>query len=104
MWTFLRQQQQRGAQFPSGGGRQLGGAPDEATRDREAQDHEQAGPTEPAGNYPASNPPDRHGGDITPSAPDAADKQVNWDDIVQPEQGARTEGQSGENLPLPEGK
>ena len=89
MWTRLQQQQQRGAQIDSRR-RASGEAPDEATRDRAAQDHDYAdldvSEGEPRrGDYPATNPPEREG-DITPDAPDP---EVDWDDVVQPERAER---------------
>ncbi len=83
MWTFLKQQQQRGAQLPARDkARQQGEAPDDATRDRAAQDHEEAaGAPQSGADYPASAPENRSG-DNTPSAPDA---RVEWDEVVQPE-------------------
>ena len=82
-WTLFGQQQQRGAQLPSRAdkARQLGEAPAEATRDRAAQDHEQAGDRLAPGDYPASRIEDRDE-DITPTAPEPS---VDWDDVVQPE-------------------
>ena len=116
VWTFLRQQQQRGAQFPNGGPnaakpRQADEAPREAVAGREAQDHDYADLAVSDGeprrdiDYPATNPPERSG-DITPSAPDAEDKRVEWDEVVQPER-TRDEADmtdEGDDLPLPEGK
>ena len=59
--------------------------PDDATEDREAQDHERAdvetgGKPQP-GRYPADDLPNR-AGDVTPDAPDP---HVEWDERVQPE-------------------
>ena len=106
-WTWLRQQQQRGAQLPSRDGRPLasGGAPAEAIEGREVQDHDYAdlqvsdGEPQRDIDYPATNPPERKG-DITPSA---AEPHVEWDDVVQPERHSR-QGQTADDLPLPEGK
>jgi hypothetical protein len=60
-------------------------APEDATADRAAQDHELAdvetGGTPQPGRYPADNVPERDG-DITP---DAAHPAVDWDTRVQPE-------------------
>lgn len=108
MWTRHKQQQQRGVQFRP----QSGAAPEDAVKDRAAQDHEQAvvavsppedgepGPGEPApGAYPASRMEDGHA-DNTPSAPAP---RVDWDDVVQPEQQQRKGGEA-DDLPLPEGK
>ena len=107
MWTRHKQQQQRGVQF-----KPQDDAPQEAVKDRSAQDHEQAvvavsqpedgepGPGEPApGSYPASRMQDGDS-DNTPSAPEPT---VDWDAVVQPE---RQQGKTGEadDLPLPEGK
>ena len=125
MWTFLKQQQQRGAQLHARPGakdeaRRAGGeAPAEAVAGREVQDHDYAdldvsGSTEPMRgiDYPATNPPAREG-DITPTAPDAEDKRVDWDEVVQPERQQREGGQqrqgdtprgAPDDLPLPEGK
>ena len=112
MWNWLRQQQQRGTQLPRPGdqsraaGKVPGEAPSEATVDRSAQDHEQAGgPPQSgaqAGEFPAS-PLENRDQDITPSAP--GDRAVEWDDVVQPQPG-QEQGQSdgSEDLPLPEGK
>lgn len=86
MWTLHKQQQHRGAQFPAGDRkiRQAGEAPDEATRDRAAQEHDKAGDQAlDAGEYPASRL-EKRDGDITPRAP--GDAPVNWDDVVQPEE------------------
>ncbi|MBT2135538.1 hypothetical protein KK137_14465 [Croceibacterium sp. LX-88] len=44
MWTLHKQQQQRGVQLRT---RKSGEAPVEAVKDREAQDHEQAGMARP---------------------------------------------------------
>ncbi|HYD24815.1 MAG TPA: hypothetical protein VEB68_08450 [Croceibacterium sp.] len=113
MWTWLRQQQQRGAQFPSRerDGRAPGEAPAEAVEGRAAQQHDEAdqdagggGTLPPGGDYPASELAHRDG-DITPSAPEP---RVEWDAIVQPErqerQAGRARGAPGDDLPLPEGK
>lgn len=104
-WTWLRQQQQRGAQLHNKP-RRLGEAPAEAVEGREAQDHEQAdldvsgGEPQRGIDYPATNPPDRKG-DITPSAPEPS---VAWDDVVQPEKRKSARGGASDDLPLPEGK
>lgn len=85
MWTIMPQQQQRGVQI-----RRRGEAPEEAVKDREAQDHDRAdqdvspGDTPRPPVYPAGRLEDEDG-DNTPSAP-ASDKRA------------------GEDLPLPEGK
>ena len=89
-WTLHQQQQQRGAQLPKGG------APADAVRDRAAQDHEQAGGTPQAGEYPASTIENRDG-DNTPSA---GDPRVEWYEVVQPQ----PQGGEPDDLPLPEGK
>ena len=91
VWTILRQQQQRGAQFPD-----AGRPPKEAVEDRAAQDHEQAGATPPPGEAPASDVAHRDQ-DITPTAPEP---DVPWDEVVQPER----QQQQRDDLPLPEGK
>jgi len=96
-WKLHSQQQQRGAQMPSSGGANAGKAPDEATRDRAAQDHEHAGGTPRPGNYPASRIEDRDG-DITPSAPEP---DVDWDEVVQPEP---AKARDVDPQPIPEGK
>ena len=105
VWTLHRQQQQCGAQLHARPGkvRQPGEAPDEATRGREAQDHEQAGGAPQAGESPASEIAHRDQ-DNTPSAPD--DPRVEWDDVVQPQRtpGRQQRGESFDRLPLPEGK
>lgn len=85
MWTLHKQQQHRGAQLHARAGkqRQPGEAPDEATRDRAAQEHDRAGDQSlQPGDYPAS-PIENGDHDNTPNAPEAA---VEWDDVVQPEQ------------------
>ena len=79
-WTLFRQQQQCGAQLHNKA-RQPGEVPAEAAEGRAAQDHEQAGGTPQAGDYPASPLEDRDR-DITPSAPAP---RVQWDEVVQPE-------------------
>jgi hypothetical protein len=91
VWTLFRQQQQCGAQMPARTDRErrLGQAPGEATRDRAAQDHEQAGETLPPGGYPASRIEDRDQ-DNTPTAPEPS---VEWDDVVQPERLRRQAGE-----------
>lgn len=90
MWKMMPPQQQRGAQVDR---RKRGAAPDEAipeeaTRDRAAQDHDYADlDASPDGeprediDYPADDIENREG-DITPSAPDP---HVDWDRQVQPE-------------------
>jgi hypothetical protein len=92
-WTLHRQQQQCGAQMPRAGGE----APSEATRDREAQDHEQAGPAPQAGESPAS-PIEHRDQDNTPTAPEPG---VQWDEVVQPERQPR-QGERRDDLPLSE--
>jgi len=100
VWTFLRQQQQRGAQLPDRA-RRSGEAPAEATEGRAAQDHEHAGGKPGHGNYPASRIEDREG-DNTPSAPEP---HVEWDEVVQPEKAPKTARAAGfDKQPLPEGK
>ena len=96
MWTLHKQPQHCGAQLharerPStrSGPRQPGEAPDEATRDRAAQEHDRAGDTLQPGEYPAS-PIEHRSGDITPTAP--GDGRVAWDEVVQPEQRQAREG------------
>ena len=95
--------QQRGVQF-----RPQDDAPQEAVKDRAAQDHERAvvavsGPGEPGrpkpGDYPASRLQDGDA-DNTPSAPEPT---VDWDEVVQPEQQQGKTGKA-DDLPLPEGK
>jgi hypothetical protein len=91
VWTWLRQQQQRGAQLP----------PREAVKDRAAQKNDEAdqqvsGETAAEPVYPAGRLEDQPG-DNTPSAPDP---HVNWDEVVQPERAPEQE----DDLPLPEGK
>jgi hypothetical protein len=105
VWTLFRQQQQCGAQMPARTDRErrLGEAPGEATRDRAAQDHEQAGEALQPGDYPASRIEDRDD-DITPSAPDP---RVEWDDVVQRQRDpGRPQRQAGESddLPPPEAR
>ena len=95
MWTFLRQQQQRGAQLHARD-RQMGEAPADAVADRSAQEHDRAADPAQPGDYPTTRVEDREG-DITPSAPEAA---VDWDEVVQPERADETD----DDLPLPEGK
>lgn len=90
VWTLHRQQQQCGAQVRR---------PGEAVEGREAQDHEQAGGAPQPGESPASGIEHRDQ-DTTPSAP--GDRQVDWDEVVQPERQRR--GQTFDRLPLPEGK
>ncbi len=87
-WTMHRQQQQKGAQIQRG----KSGAPAEAVRGREAQDHDAARqdaapgePPLPPGAYPASSLPNSKG-DKTPSVPDDGDPSSDWDNVVQPEQ------------------
>ena len=106
VWKWHPQQQQRGAQLdPLKGKRRAGGeAPAEAVAGREVQDHDadlQVSDGEPQRgiDYPATNPPERKG-DITPTA---AEPHVEWDDVVQPERHSR-QGQTADDLPLPEGK
>jgi hypothetical protein len=99
-WSLHRQQQQCGAQFPSGKGRRPGEAPAEATEDRAAQDHEQAGGTPQPGGYPADRIEDRDG-DNTPSAPDP---HADWDEVVQPERQVGEASHDFDDLLLPEGK
>jgi hypothetical protein len=69
--------------------------PDDAIRDRAAQDHELAdiatGGTPQPGLYPADNPPNR-AGDITPDAPDP---KVEWDTRVQPERADEQDSEKG---------
>jgi hypothetical protein len=91
-WSLHRQQQQRGAQLGDK-------PPKEATRDRSAQDHEQAGGEPQAGESPAS-PIEHREQDNTPSAPDP---RVDWDEVVQPQRQQR-QGKPYDDLPLPEGK
>ena len=100
MWKWLTQQQQRGAQLPRGAA-----ASAEATRGRSAQKNDEAdqqlgGVPRSDIDYPATNPPERHG-DITPSAPDP---HVEWDDIVQPERAPEQARDDRDDQPLPEGK
>ena len=97
-WTLFRQQQQCGAQLPNRA-RLPGEAPGEAVANRAAQDHEQAGEALQPGDYPASRIEDR-GQDVTPSAPEP---EVEWDEVVQPEQ-RQQRGEEVDPLPLPEGK
>lgn len=63
MWMLMPQQQQRGNQFGAGKSGRVPEAPEEAVKDRDAQDHEQAGPRSPdavpRGGYPASRIEDR---------------------------------------------
>lgn len=84
MWTLHKQPQHCGAQLHARDrqARKRGDAPDEATRDRAAQDHDRAGGTLQPGEYPAS-PIEHRRGDNTPTAP--GDKLVEWDHVVQPE-------------------
>lgn len=99
IWTLLKRQQQRGAQLPG-----PGKAPPEATRDRAAQDHEQAGATPQAGEAPAS-PIEHRDQDNTPAA---ADPHVEWDEVIQPEgrqagETELTEDQRGDDAePVPD--
>ena len=95
VWTFLSQQQQRGAQFPDGGR-----PPKEAVEDRAAQDHEQAAGAPQAGDSPAGRLEDR-AGDNTPTPPEP---DVQWDEVVQPERRRQQQGEERDDLPLPEGK
>ena len=108
VWTWLRQQQQRGAQLPTSEDprRAAGEAPAEAVAGREVQDHDYAdldlsptGEPQRGIDYPATNPPERRG-DATPSVPES---QVDWDDVVQPERHSR-QAETTDDLPLPEGK
>jgi hypothetical protein len=106
MWRRHAQQQQCGAQMPARDhkARRPGEAPDVATRDREAQEHDRAdldvsGAAAQPGDYPAS-PIENRDQDNTPSAPD--EPRAGWDDVVQPERQRR--GQGFDRLPLPEGK
>lgn len=116
MWTWQRQQQQRGAQLHARGddARRPGEAPREAVEGREAQDHDYADLQVSGGepqrdiDYPATNPPDRKG-DITPSVPD--DATQSWDEVVQPERREPDTERKGkgdeegfDDLPLPDGK
>ena len=94
MWTFLRQQQQRGAQLPM-----RSRPPTEAVKDREAQEHDRAdldvqGGRLRQGSYPAT-PIEHLDGDDTPTTPSS---YVSWDEIVQPEK------KRDDDLPPPEGK
>ena len=106
MWTFLKQQQQRGAQLHARAGktRQARDAPDEAVADRSAQQHDRTdqdlGAKPRPGDYPATRLEDREG-DITPSAPDP---HVAWDEVVQPEPRGERRKVSDDDQPLPEGK
>jgi len=116
-WALLPRQQQRGAQLHNreiaGQKAQAGGAPAEAVKDRDAQQHDYADlqvGAQPRSDidYPTDSVPDRQG-DITPTLPD--DATQTWDDVVQPEKssaashadhGQQPQGQ--DDLPLPEGK
>ncbi|KRA80463.1 hypothetical protein [Altererythrobacter sp. Root672] len=95
MWTLHKQQQQRGVQLRA---RKSGEAPAIAVKDREAQDHEQAGVGAPGATYPAS--PIERGGDNVPTAPGPSDRDAK----------ATLSGRTKEDraefdaLPLPEGK
>lgn len=107
MWTLHKQPQHCGAQLhardrrsPGSAPRQPGEAPDEAIRDRAAQEHDRAGDPAQPGEYPASRLENRDGGD-TPTAP--GDAPVEWDDIVQPERRQPRRG-DWDDLPLPEQK
>jgi len=97
MWTHHQQPQQRGAQLHARGPqRRPGETPDEATRDRAAQQHDQAGDqTLQPGGYPAS-PIEHADRDNTPTVPEA---QVAWDEVVQPE---RRREHDRDDQPLPE--
>jgi hypothetical protein len=105
MWTRHQQHQQRGAQFPprtdkprQSRAEGTGGAPDEATRDRAAQEQDRTGhgAARPGG-YPASRLEDRTG-DPAPER-----KTVEWDTVVQPER-RRRDVRDWDEEPLPEGK
>ena len=105
-WKRFSQQQQRGAQLHA----RPGDAPKEAVKDRDAQQHEladmqvaQTDEPQRGIDYPATNPPDRKG-DITPSAPTEAEKQVDWDEVVQPEHHPQVAEEFDEDMPAPEGK
>ena len=105
VWTRLRQEQQRGTHLPEGQRRAAGEAPAEAVAGREVQDHDYAdlqvsdGEPRRGIDYPASDPPGRKG-DITPDAPES---QVDWDAVVQPARHSR-QGETADDLPLPEGQ
>jgi hypothetical protein len=94
MWTLMPQSQHCGAQLHARGRPADGSAPAEAVKDRAAQDHEQAGLDAP-GRPPAARLEDGEG-DNTPTAP--RPEEVNAVDV----QGAA--GDTGDDLPLPEGK
>jgi hypothetical protein len=100
MWKTMPEQQQRGAQIDR---RKRGAAPDEATQDRAAQDHDYADLDASGGeprediDYPADDIENREG-DITPTAPDP---HVGWDEQVQPERtrdGVDDLGEAGEDI------
>jgi hypothetical protein len=97
MWTLHKQPQHCGAQLHARDRkpRRSGEAPEEATRDRDAQEHDRAGETLQPGDYPAS-PIEHRDGDDTPTAPEG---QADWDTVVQPE---RKRGAAHE--PFPEGQ
>ena len=79
MWTRHKQQQQCGAQLPPDERiRRRGTAPEAATRDRDAQEHDRAGDPAQPGDYPASALDNARS--IASAAP------VSWDAVVQPEQ------------------
>jgi len=112
MWTRHQQQQQRGAQFPKRIGKasepgagDTGAAPEEATRDRAAQEHDRAGEgAARPGGYPAS-PIENTSGDPstglrTGPAPTAPEPGAEWDRVVQSERRRRP----WDDEPLPEGK
>lgn len=82
MWTLHKQQQHCGAQLHARS-RPAGEAPAEATRDRDAQRHDEAGDqTLQPGDYPASRI--EHGDhDNTPTAP--GPRRVGRDDRLPPE-------------------
>jgi hypothetical protein len=89
-WTLLRPQQPLGTQFP----------PAEATKDRDAQEHDLPGSTAPKGQYPASRLQDRTG-DNTPTA---GDPRVEWDDVIQPERQVGEASHEMSDEQPPEGK
>lgn len=84
-----RQQQQMGAQVQRQQSHGRGTPPAEAVCGREGQDHEFAdqdaapGAQPRPGSYPASSLPNSTG-DNTPGAPSDREREVIWDDIVQP--------------------
>ena len=99
-WIMHRQEQQRGAQFQSQD-KGRNGAPADAVKGREAQDHEFAkadaapGGEPEAGDYPASAMPHGHA-DNTPTAPTDRETAVRWDDVVQPERDTRPNDDAAE--------